>query len=87
MAPPRVRYAVCLTGLIITSKCLRDHTWRNKTWVDLADVRGCDSLGLSLGQINGMERAFLHAIQWDLRITSQHLYAYLGLFALLPENP
>lgn len=87
VVPPRILYAICLTGLIITSKYLRDHTWRNKVWVDMADVRGCDSLGLSLRHINRMEREFLRAIQWDLRITPQHLYAYLEPFASLPKNP
>lgn len=59
---PGSEFRVSLVGLVLANKYLDDNTYTNRTWAEVS--------GVSLDEINKMEREFLKGLDWDLSLGS-----------------
>lgn len=57
-------------ALITANKHLDDSNYTNKVW--------CQVSGLSLDQVNKLEREFLRVLRYDVHLTDGHLAAFMG---------
>lgn len=73
-------HRIFLASLILAAKNLNDSSPKNKHWARYTAVKGFESFGFSLPEVNLMERQLLFLLDWDLRITEQDLFTYLEPF-------
>ncbi|MCJ1381793.1 hypothetical protein MMC17_004904 [Xylographa soralifera] len=73
-------HRIFLASLILAAKNLNDSSPKNKHWARYSTVRGYDSFGFTLTEVNLMEKQLLFLLDWDLRITPQDLYTHLEPF-------
>lgn len=73
-------HRIFLASLILAAKNLNDSSPKNKHWARYSAVRGFDSFGFSLTEVNLMEKQMLFLLDWDLRITNEDLYEHLEPF-------
>ncbi|EKV11342.1 Cyclin (Pcl1), putative [Penicillium digitatum] len=78
-------HRIFLASLILAAKNLNDSSPKNKHWARFTAVKGFESFGFSLPEVNLMERQLLFLLDWDLRITEQDLFTYLEPF-LVPHR-
>ncbi|KAJ5696749.1 hypothetical protein N7536_007161 [Penicillium majusculum] len=78
-------HRIFLASLILAAKNLNDSSPKNKHWARYTAVKGFESFGFSLPEVNLMERQLLFLLDWDLRITEQDLFTYLEPF-LVPHR-
>lgn len=73
-------HRIFLASLILAAKNLNDSSPKNKHWARYSAVRGFESFGFSLTEVNLMEKQMLFLLDWDLRITNEDLYEHLEPF-------
>ncbi|KAK5174193.1 PHO85 cyclin-1 [Saxophila tyrrhenica] len=73
-------HRIFLASLILAAKNLNDSSPKNKHWARYTAVRGFDSFGFSLTEVNLMEKQLLGLLDWDLRVTEDDLYYHLEPF-------
>lgn len=73
-------HRIFLASLILAAKNLNDSSPKNKHWARYTAVRGFDSFGFSLTEVNLMEKQLLGLLEWDLRVTEDDLYFHLDPF-------
>lgn len=73
-------HRIFLASLILAAKNLNDSSPKNKHWARYTTVRGYDSFGFSLTEVNLMEKQLLGLLDWDLRVTEEDLYFHLEPF-------
>lgn len=73
-------HRIFLASLILAAKNLNDSSPKNKHWARYTTVRGFDSFGFSLTEVNLMEKQLLGLLDWDLRVTEEDLYYHLDPF-------
>lgn len=73
-------HRIFLASLILAAKNLNDSSPKNKHWARYTAVRGYDSFGFSLTEVNLMEKQLLGLLDWDLRVTENDLYFHLDPF-------
>ena len=73
-------HRIFLASLILAAKNLNDSSPKNKHWARYTAVRGYDSFGFSLTEVNLMEKQLLGLLEWDLRVTEDDLYFHLDPF-------
>jgi hypothetical protein len=73
-------HRIFLASLILAAKNLNDSSPKNKHWARYTTVRGFDSFGFSLTEVNLMEKQLLGLLDWDLRVTEDDLYFHLEPF-------
>ena len=73
-------HRIFLASLILSAKNLNDSSPKNKHWARYTAVRGYDSFGFSLTEVNLMEKQLLGLLDWDLRVTEDDLYYHLEPF-------
>ncbi|KGO38846.1 Cyclin, N-terminal [Penicillium expansum] len=78
-------HRIFLASLILAAKNLNDSSPKNKHWARYTAVKGFESFGFSLPEVNLMERQLLFLLDWDLRISEQDLFTYLEPF-LVPHR-
>ncbi|KAL9046952.1 MAG: hypothetical protein Q9214_000351 [Letrouitia sp. 1 TL-2023] len=73
-------HRIFLASLILAAKNLNDSSPKNKHWARYSSVKGYDSFGFSLTEVNLMEKQLLFLLDWDLRITPTDLFIHLEPF-------
>ncbi|KAI4208415.1 MAG: hypothetical protein LQ348_000181 [Seirophora lacunosa] len=73
-------HRIFLASLILAAKNLNDSSPKNKHWARYSSVKGYDSFGFSLTEVNLMEKQLLFLLDWDLRINPEDLYTHLDPF-------
>ncbi|SMR49632.1 unnamed protein product [Zymoseptoria tritici ST99CH_3D1] len=73
-------HRIFLASLILAAKNLNDSSPKNKHWARYTSVRGYDSFGFSLTEVNLMEKQLLNLLDWDLRVEEADLYLHLDPF-------
>ncbi|MCJ1438802.1 hypothetical protein MMC27_008192 [Xylographa pallens] len=73
-------HRIFLASLILAAKNLNDSSPKNKHWARYSTVRGYESFGFTLTEVNLMEKQLLFLLDWDLRITPEDLYTHLEPF-------
>ncbi|KAK5113321.1 hypothetical protein LTR85_010938 [Meristemomyces frigidus] len=73
-------HRIFLASLILAAKNLNDSSPKNKHWARYTAVRGYDTFGFSLTEVNLMEKQLLGLLDWDLRISENDLYFHLEPF-------
>jgi hypothetical protein len=73
-------HRIFLASLILAAKNLNDSSPKNKHWARYTAVRGYDSFGFSLTEVNLMEKQLLNLLDWDLRVEEADLYHHLEPF-------
>ncbi|KAK3707568.1 PHO85 cyclin-1 [Vermiconidia calcicola] len=73
-------HRIFLASLILAAKNLNDSSPKNKHWARYTAVRGFDTFGFSLTEVNLMEKQLLGLLDWDLRVTEDDLYYHLDPF-------
>ena len=75
-----ISHRTFLATLILTYKNLNNISPRNEQWVELTTVCGFKGLGLTLTEVNYMERDIPARLDWNLQVTMKDLYDYLQPF-------
>ncbi|KAF7194528.1 PHO85 cyclin-1 [Pseudocercospora fuligena] len=73
-------HRIFLASLILAAKNLNDSSPKNKHWARYTAIRGFDSFGFSLTEVNLMEKQLLSLLDWELRVTEEDLYTTLEPF-------
>ncbi|KAK8238058.1 cyclin [Phyllosticta capitalensis] len=73
-------HRIFLASLILAAKNLNDSSPKNKHWARYTAVRGFDSFGFSLTEVNLMEKQLLFLLDWDLRVLPEDLFSNLEPF-------
>ena len=73
-------HRIFLASLILAAKNLNDSSPKNKHWARYSSVKGYESFGFSLTEVNLMEKQLLFLLDWDLRITNEDLFTHLEFF-------
>ncbi|MCJ1225896.1 hypothetical protein MMC12_002545 [Toensbergia leucococca] len=73
-------HRIFLASLILAAKNLNDSSPKNKHWARYSTVRGYDSFGFSITEVNLMEKQLLFLLDWDLRITTDDLLTHFEPF-------
>ncbi|KAF2842073.1 hypothetical protein M501DRAFT_968289, partial [Patellaria atrata CBS 101060] len=73
-------HRIFLASLILAAKNLNDSSPKNKHWARYSAVRGYESFGFSVTEVNLMEKQLLFLLDWDLRINPEDLYQHLEPF-------
>ncbi|KAK7519000.1 cyclin [Phyllosticta citriasiana] len=73
-------HRIFLASLILAAKNLNDSSPKNKHWARYTAVRGFESFGFSLTEVNLMEKQLLFLLDWDLRVLPEDLYQHLEPF-------
>jgi G1/S-specific cyclin PLC1 len=73
-------HRIFLAALILAAKNLNDSSPKNKHWARYTAVRGYESFGFSITEVNLMEKQLLFLLDWDLRINPEDLYYHLEPF-------
>lgn len=73
-------HRIFLASLILAAKNLNDSSPKNKHWARYSSVRGYESFGFSITEVNLMEKQLLFLLDWDLRINPEDLYFHLEPF-------
>jgi G1/S-specific cyclin PLC1 len=73
-------HRIFLASLILAAKNLNDSSPKNKHWAKYSSVRGYESFGFSITEVNLMEKQLLFLLDWDLRINTDDLYYHLEPF-------
>lgn len=73
-------HRIFLASLILAAKNLNDSSPKNKHWARYSAVRGYESFGFSITEVNLMEKQLLFLLDWDLRINPDDLYYHLEPF-------
>ena len=77
---PCTVHRIFLASLILAAKNLNDSSPKNKHWARYSSVKGFDSFGFSITEVNLMEKQLLFLLDWDLRITSEDLFTHFEPF-------
>jgi G1/S-specific cyclin PLC1 len=73
-------HRIFLASLILAAKNLNDSSPKNKHWSRYSAVRGFDSFGFSVTEVNLMEKQLLFLLDWDMRVRNEDLYTHLEPF-------
>ncbi|KXT08826.1 hypothetical protein AC579_1897 [Pseudocercospora musae] len=73
-------HRIFLASLILAAKNLNDSSPKNRHWARYTAVRGFDSFGFNLTEVNLMEKQLLGLLDWELRVTEEDLYTTLEPF-------
>jgi G1/S-specific cyclin PLC1 len=73
-------HRIFLASLILAAKNLNDSSPKNKHWARYSAVRGYESFGFSITEVNLMEKQLLFLLDWDLRVNPEDLYYHLDPF-------
>ena len=73
-------HRIFLASLILAAKNLNDSSPKNKHWARYSSVKGYDGFGFSITEVNLMEKQLLFLLDWDLRITNDHLFTHFEPF-------
>ena len=73
-------HRIFLASLILAAKNLNDSSPKNKHWARYTAVRGFETFGFSLTEVNLMEKQLLGLLEWDLRVTEDDLYYHFDPF-------
>ncbi|KAK4545958.1 hypothetical protein LTR36_002522 [Oleoguttula mirabilis] len=73
-------HRIFLASLILAAKNLNDSSPKNKHWARYTEVRGYETFGFSLTEVNLMEKQLLGLLEWDLRVSENDLYFHLEPF-------
>ncbi|KAF1814055.1 hypothetical protein P152DRAFT_394479, partial [Eremomyces bilateralis CBS 781.70] len=73
-------HRILLAALILSAKYLNDSSPKNKHWARYTAVKGYESWGFAITEVNLMEKQLLFLLDWDLRITQEDLYTHLDPF-------
>ncbi|KAF9033082.1 hypothetical protein BDZ89DRAFT_1063145 [Hymenopellis radicata] len=68
-AQPGSEFRIAVAGLMMANKFLDDNTYTNRTWSDVS--------GISLAEINRMEREFLQGVDYDLYVDKRSYEKWL----------
>ncbi|OAL52326.1 cyclin [Pyrenochaeta sp. DS3sAY3a] len=77
---PCTVHRIFLAALILAAKNVNDSSPKNKHWARYSAVRGYESFGFSITEVNLMEKQLLFLLDWDLRINPEDLYYHLEPF-------
>ncbi|TPX18834.1 uncharacterized protein E0L32_011513 [Thyridium curvatum] len=74
-------HRIFLASLILAAKYLNDSSPKNKHWANYSVITTAEfNFGFSRTEVNLMEKQLLFLLDWDLRITEDHLYRELDAF-------
>ena len=73
-------HRIFLAALILAAKNLNDSSPKNKHWARYTAVKGYESFGFSLVEVNLMEKQLLGLLGWDLTVREEDLYSSLDPF-------
>ncbi|KAL9059461.1 MAG: hypothetical protein Q9162_001159 [Coniocarpon cinnabarinum] len=73
-------HRIFLAALILAAKNLNDSSPKNKHWARYTAVPGYDRFCFSTTEVNLMEKQLLFLLDWDLRVTEEHLYLHFEPF-------
>ncbi|KAF2460570.1 hypothetical protein BDY21DRAFT_406372 [Lineolata rhizophorae] len=73
-------HRIFLASLILAAKNLNDSSPKNKHWARYTSVRGFETFGFSITEVNLMEKQLLFLLDWDLRVNPEDLYEHLEPF-------
>jgi G1/S-specific cyclin PLC1 len=72
-------HRIFLASLILAAKSLNDASPMNKHWARYT-FDGSGGFGLSVQEVNLMERQLLFLLDWDVRVTDDDLFLHLDPF-------
>jgi G1/S-specific cyclin PLC1 len=72
-------HRIFLASLILAAKSLNDASPMNKHWARYT-FDGSGGFGLSVQEVNLMERQLLFLLDWDVRVTEHDLFLHLDPF-------
>lgn len=73
-------HRIFLASLILAAKNLNDSSPKNKHWARYTSVRGYDSFGFSITEVNLMEKQLLGLLDWDLNVTEADIFCHFEPF-------
>ena len=73
-------HRIFLASLILAAKNLNDSSPKNKHWARYSSVAGYEGFGISVNEVNLMEKQLLFLLDWNMRINQEDLFVHLEPF-------